>query len=149
MGVQVSSGPSDDRSLAGVAASRNVPQPLGLPWMEHARSIRRTKLRRKTTLNKKGLSAPSQKQRRTTLAPHDHDGGEARQVPPSGRGEGTSLRRQRFGNYRRRKPSGWQVGQKNVERCAWTDPHDCFPAATAAEFAGTVVNAVVVLIAAG
>ena len=23
-------------ALAGVAGSRNVPQPLGLPWMEHA-----------------------------------------------------------------------------------------------------------------
>jgi len=65
-------------ALAKVAASRNVSQPLGLPWMEHARLIRRAKLRRKTTMNEKRPSAPSQEQRRTILAPHDRNGGGAR-----------------------------------------------------------------------
>jgi len=65
-------------ALAGVAASSNVSQPPGLPWIEHARLVRTMMLRRKSTPNQKRPSAPSQEQRRTTLAPHDRDGGEAR-----------------------------------------------------------------------
>jgi hypothetical protein len=45
-------------ALARVAASRNVLQPLGLPWMEHARLVRRTKLRRTTTMDEKKAVRP-------------------------------------------------------------------------------------------